>query len=252
MDHKKELMKLFKALAPKYSLFKVFGDFCRLGAITISNGIDKAHYDKREAMYMQTISKYTKEEANGFARMLASLTLGLQKNRTDLLGEVFMELEISNKDQGQFFTPIDVAELMAEVSIEGVIKEIDTKGCIHVNDPTVGGGVTIIALANALEKRGYNYQKCMKVVVQDIDMDLVHMCYLQFSLLGIDAVIMRGDTLAYEFDSFWYTPIHILNKVDKKDAEQREARTIKMVEAMKRTVNFEAGNEIKMGQLTLF
>ena len=53
----------------------------------------------------------------------------------------------------------------------------------------------IIAFADILKRKGFNYQKCMKVVAQDLDWKGVYMCYVQLSLLGIDAVVVQGDTL---------------------------------------------------------
>lgn len=216
MEHKKEIAKLMKSMALKHSLHSVFRDFTQLGAIAISNKVDLQQYEKREAEYMRTIKKYDRKEADRFAEMLAILIDGLGKEMTDLLGETYMELEISNKHQGQFFTPISVAKLMAMLSVGEYEAIINEQGHVRVNEPAAGGGVTIIALASALRDKGYNYQKVLKVVCQDIDRDLVHLCYLQLSLLGIDAVVMRGDTLAYKFDSFWYTPMHVKNAVEER------------------------------------
>lgn len=216
MEHKKEIANLMKSMALKHNLHNVFRDFCQLGAITISNRVDPEQFEKREARYMQTIKKYNRDEANRFAEMLAILIDGLDKEMADLLGETYMELEISNKRQGQFFTPMNVAKLMAEISVADYEAIINEHGHVKVNEPAVGGGVTIIALASALRSKGYNYQKVLKVVCQDIDMDLVHLSYLQLSLLGIDAVVMRGDTLAYKFDSFWYTPMHVKNVIGER------------------------------------
>lgn len=53
----------------------------------------------------------------------------------------------------------------------------------------------IIAIAAVLKERGINYQYCMKVTAQDLDWRSVYMAYVQFSLLGIDAVVIQGDTL---------------------------------------------------------
>lgn len=214
MDHKKEIAKLMKSMAGKHSLHSIFRDFTQLGAIAVSNTVDIQQFEKREAKYLQTIKKYTKSEADKFAEMLALLIDGLGKRMTDLLGETYMELEISNKHRGQFFTPMNVAELMAKLSLDESV--IEKQGYIEMNEPSVGGGVTVIALASALQARGYNYQKVLKVVCQDIDVDLVHLCYLQLSILGIDAVVMRGDSLAYKFDSFWYTPMHVKNTIEER------------------------------------
>ena len=53
----------------------------------------------------------------------------------------------------------------------------------------------IIAAAKVLKDRGINYQKCMRVVAQDLDWKAVYMCYVQLSLLGINAVVVQGNTL---------------------------------------------------------
>lgn len=70
----------------------------------------------------------------------------------------------------------------------------------------------IIAAACAIRNRGLNYQKCMKVVAQDLDWKGVYMCYLQLSLLGIRAVVVQGDALQEPYEQRYprnrtmYTP----------------------------------------------
>ena len=44
------------------------------------------------------------------------LVEALEETSTDILGELYMALEIANKDAGQFFTPYNVARLMAEMN----------------------------------------------------------------------------------------------------------------------------------------
>ena len=70
----------------------------------------------------------------------------------------------------------------------------------------------IIAVAQILMKKGINYQKYMRVVAQDLDWKGVYMCYLQLSLLGINATVVQGDTLSepykrgYPLERVLYTP----------------------------------------------
>lgn len=54
----------------------------------------------------------------------------------------------------------------------------------------------IIAAAKTLKKKGINPQTVLKIVAQDLDWKAVYMCYVQLSLLGLDAVVVQGDTLA--------------------------------------------------------
>ena len=71
-------------------------------------------------------------------------------------------------------------------------------------------GAMIIAMATALSAKGVNYQQCMHVTAIDTDLRAVHMAYLQFSLLGIPATVVHGNTLTLEQHSVWHTPAHHL------------------------------------------
>jgi len=209
----KNMISLFDKFRYRNDLFNVFADFLESSAIAISNTVDKFHYRSREDRYLQIMKKYTREEVYLFPQILAELINSLEQEKTDALGSLYMSLELSNKWQGQFFTPMSVCNMMAEMTISGndIEKIIEERGYFTLNEPAAGGGATVIGIANALEKRGYNYQEVMRVTAQDIDKKSVHMSYLQFSLLGIDAVLMRGDTLSYKFDADrWRTPNNIL------------------------------------------
>ena len=71
-----------------------------------------------------------------------------------------------------------------------------------MNEPSRGSGGMIIAAAKVLKDRGINYQNVLKAVAQDLDWKAVYMCYVQLSLLGIDAVVVQGNTLS---DPDWRT-----------------------------------------------
>ena len=53
----------------------------------------------------------------------------------------------------------------------------------------------ILATAKALKDIGINYQRKLKVVAQDLDWLGVYMTYVQCSMIGIDAIVVQGDTL---------------------------------------------------------
>ena len=142
---------------------------------------------------MQVIGKYNEREADNFPSMLKELTLALEKGPADILGEVFMEMNLGSKETGQFFTPFHIAELMAEMSFKKADFE-DNKIC-SMNEPAAGAGAIIIALAKVVNKHGFNYQKQLQVIAQDLDYKAVYMCYVQLSLLGIPAKVVQGNTL---------------------------------------------------------
>ena len=69
---------------------------------------------------------------------------------------------------------------------------------------------------NALKEKGYNPQKQLLVIAQDLDIKAVHMSYIQLSLLGIPAVVYHMNTLSLEAYSEWKTPFWIINNGDRR------------------------------------
>ncbi|GAB3801527.1 N-6 DNA methylase [Virgibacillus kimchii] len=227
---KKEIIKLMQRISPRHGMHNVFRDFTTLAACTISNSVDKQQWQKREEKYMRTVEKYDRDEANMFAQILSLVVAGLSDRFGDFMGELYMELEISNSNSGQFFTPYDVSKLMAEM---GSTPETDKQGFIKLNEPAVGSGGMVIAYAERLREKGINFQKQLKVTCNDIDFDVVRMCYIQLSLVGMDAVVMQGDTITQKFNEVWYTPMHLLNKV----REEREKEAKSAIEGVKKATD---------------
>lgn len=249
MDHIKPMVKIFESMRYQYEVSHLFEDFLELIAITISNSVDRAQYKKREARYMQIIGKYKPEEANLFAKLWAMLIVALEDKPDDYLGQLFMELELYNSWKGQFFTPSDVARMMARMTLDEKFDDImKEKGYVTVNEPTSGGGVTIIALYEEIKKRGYNPQQAMRVVAQDIDIKAVHMTYIQLSLLGVNIQVIHGDTLTLETRGVWKSPGYFLfagRGIGVK--EPVEFVEVPEIESIEEITAFE-----KVEQLTLF
>lgn len=102
--HAKELASLMRDNARAHRLSEVFSDFCELGALSISNAVDRLQFKKREERYLQIVGKYEREEVDRFPQMLAVLVDWLECGFADCLGELFMSLEIGDSFKGQFFT----------------------------------------------------------------------------------------------------------------------------------------------------
>jgi type I restriction-modification system DNA methylase subunit len=213
----KELIKNITHLSARHGLWNVFSDFIEVAAIAISNSVDQNNFAPREAAYMNTIQKYNPDEQQLFPQMFAQLVAALEtevaaRGPADLLGTIYHELELHNERAGQFFTPDNICEMMANLSFcehNGVaIKE---KGYLTVSEPACGSGAMILAFARVMAQQGYNYCSLLVVTAQDIDLRCVQMCYLQLSLCGIPAVVIHGNTLTLEEWSRWYTPVYIWN-----------------------------------------
>lgn len=217
---KKQFIQVLNKFSKKRNISTLFFDFCQLTACSISNSIDQANYAPREETYLRIIAKYDKTEANYFPELLAILVQALENNPFDFLGYVYMDLDIANKQAGQFFTPAGVSDLMASLTwSESDESKLANNGIIKLNDPCVGAGTMVISFANKMKTKGYNYQTQLQVTCADIDSNVLAMTYIQFSLLGIDAVCMLGDTLSMSFTSTWITPLYYINRI-KKDQLQ--------------------------------
>ncbi|WP_060763807.1 N-6 DNA methylase [Pseudomonas fluorescens] len=212
-EHRKNLIRLLNANSHRHHLWDVFADFCEMGALAMSNSVDLAQRNEREKRYMSVIKKYEPSEVHRFPQMLAELTMAMEYGPDDVLGQVFGELELGNSSRGQFFTPYPVCKLMAsQLFGDGadLRKRLDERGFITVNEPASGAGAMVIAIAEALGDKGFNYQRCLHVTAQDVDSRAVHMTYLQLSLLHIPAILILGNTLALEERELWYTPAHVM------------------------------------------
>lgn len=203
----KEIIKQFKELASSRDLWQVYKDFLEMVAISISNACDKDQAAEREQRYLDIIKTYSPEQIWKISDIMSLVVLELSKEPQDVLGKIFMELELGNKWTGQVFTPLNLADLLATVAFDD--KEIKEKGYMTVTDPAVGGGVTIIGLVRAMIEKGYNPQKQLLVICGDLDIKAVHMTYIQLSLLGIPAIVKNQDALTLETMSVWYTPTYI-------------------------------------------
>ena len=161
-DHQKELVKLFQSLSGRHSHWQVFADFCEMMAIALSNAVDIPQREAREARYMHMIKAYNKTELETFARGMAHLTLAMESETQDVLGRTFHDLELHSKWAGQFFTPYDVSRMMAKMTIgssDELKAKIEERGFVTAQEPAVGSGAMVIALAHEMREAGINYQQ---------------------------------------------------------------------------------------------
>lgn len=208
---RKDLVRLLRENAHARHMWEVWRDFVEMAALAVSNSVDVEQRAAREERYLAIAGRYTREQLDRFGSALGALTCALEEEPTDVLGATYMELEISNSDAGQFFTPMSLCRVMAGVQVDDELKaKIAERGFVTALDPAVGAGATLIAFALELRDAGINYQQHLHVVGQDIDAGAAHMAYVQLSLLGVPGVIVVGDTLRLETRSRWYTPIHVL------------------------------------------
>jgi hypothetical protein len=211
-------------LAYGHHTFTVFRHFVELSAITLSSVADPLNKAVREAQYLAIVKQYKPEEFQQFPPLLGMLAACLEHEPTDVLGRLYHHLDMQNDQTGQFFTPYMVCQCMAKMMVLDAKHLVAEQEFIRAQEPCVGSGAMVIALAQALREEGINYQHSLHVTAIDLDIVAVHMAYVQCTLLHIPAIILHGDTLRGETYSVWRTLAHTMGFWDTKFA--RDPRTL--------------------------
>lgn len=211
MTAKKEIISMIEGMSGSYAPYNIFSDWIELSALAIQNSCCVIHNElwrKREQLYIDTAKKYTEQELEKFAKMFILLGDALTENMTDVLGEIYMESGMGNKYTGQFFTPFNLSELCARITVDKLMQSYDG-GMATLHEPSCGGGGMIIAACKVLHEAGFDFQRRLNVVAQDLDWKGVYMTYLQLSLIGCRALVVQGDTLMHPYDPKRTEPSHI-------------------------------------------
>lgn len=241
----KSLVKLIQSFSHGHHLYTVFSDFVEMCALAISNGVDRTQFEAREKRYLDIVGKYKRGEVERFPQMFGLLTESFERRvhairnvegsgaamasggLTDVLGEIYMMLDLGNARAGQFFTPYSVSRLMAVMTIGDSGEAVKRHGFMRLQEPACGAGGMVIAAAESLNDAGLNYQQAMHATCIDIDPCCVHMAYVQLSLLHIPAVVVHGNALSMQIWGMWYTPAHIMGgwrwKLRARDLAQEVA-----------------------------
>ncbi|CCY63925.1 putative uncharacterized protein [Clostridium sp. CAG:967] len=238
MDYLKEFISKLHNLDKARRVNEVFKDFLILCTCSLAQPFYRS--SEIEQRYLNTVKHYTKEQAEEFSKLLALLVMALEEKHQDFLGQVYMQLNLGNVANGQFFTPYNVSKMMSKICFVDIEKQLEEKDFITLSEPCCGSGGMIIAYAETLKEHGYNYQYQLFVEAIDIDEMCFMMAYIQLSLLGVGAKVIHGDSLTLNFHKVLYTPFYFVNGVGWKLKLQNKAS------------NNELPQNVNNKQLTLF
>jgi len=215
-DPSREIVKLIEKAArlSGYQRWQIWDDFIYLSAAELSQVFDRRQ--DREDEYIRRAKNYDKETVQIFPELFAALIMAMEGGFfADVLGDAYMKLELNSHWHGQFFTPYNVCEMMAKMTIgneESVKAIIEKRRYISINDPCCGAGGMLIGSIEALRDININYQWDALFVGQDIDPICALMCYIQLSLLGVPGIVQIGNTITYQYHDTWYTPMYMLRR----------------------------------------
>lgn len=212
----------FNQLSQRFDASSVWCDLMLLIACSISNAVDKIHFNAREKTWHETMAKYTEAERKLFPVLYSEIIEALERNPDqDFLGEIYSRTGINTHSGGKYFTPYHVSRMMAAMCVDTVLQSINDAGYASINDTTCGSGSTLIAAANnvstVLLKQDINWQENVLFVAQDINLTAALMCYIQLSLLGAAGYVKVGNALTDpmttndNLDKYWFTPLYFSN-----------------------------------------
>lgn len=143
-----------------------------------------------DEVMVERLDRYTAEEGAEFARLMGEYTdICEDCMYQDILGALFMEIEVSSVQAGQFFTPYHLCVAMAKMtfnkaSFDAAILE---NGYVSVCDPACGSGAQLLAFAEVVEQElGPGATRYLRLYGQDIDIRCVQMTKIQLRMNGLD------------------------------------------------------------------
>jgi len=216
-------IKRFNTIAGHRHRQEVFRDFVTLSAIALHNAIRRS--ERLEAEYLDIVARYEPEIVREqFPKLLGELVELLEPEPADILGQLYMQLEISNERTGQFFTPPELSFFMAKLQVGDELNEkIARQGFVTVSEPACGAGGMVLAFAKSVIEQTHNPAHVMWASCQDIDRTAALMCYIQLALWNIPGEVIVGNTLAGERREVFYTPAHWLGMWNVKLRRRHEA-----------------------------
>ena len=209
--HVRQLITLLRKVAEKHGIHETFTTFLELSALAVSNRFDMKRFEERETRYREIAGRFIKSELDDFAQMLAALVYALHHEArtgrlSDVLGGIYHDLALHNRWKSQFFSPMRLCDMMGQIALGDPPRGQH----ISLHEPCVGSGAMVLGFVNAMIGQERSWTRGLTVNVIDSDLKCVHMAFLQFSLYGIPAIVIHGNSLTQEEWSCWYTAMHFI------------------------------------------
>lgn len=189
----REFWRLFEQFARRNSYSKCFRD---LLVIILSQFCPPPHMAED---WESAISDYNDRERALLKPLMQELMLCYQSRIDffgwcDPLGDLYMMIvsRFQASGMGQFFTPIDLCDMIAQMQIEGI-----QKGA-RINDPTCGSARMLLA---AHKHSGFEFTN--RYYGQDLDYICCIMSCLNMCIHGMQGEIVHHNSLAMNFFRAW-------------------------------------------------
>lgn len=218
-EARRRFISVFGDTARNLRRWEVFRDFITLAASELD--MTRIRTPENIERSREICAKYGERDISNLHELFGLMVCALEAKFHDFLGAIFMELELGDDRNGQYFTPYNVQSLLARLLMPDIDETIRREGFVTVSDPASGAAGMIVAYAEVLLEAGYNPSEQMFGSCIDIDPIAADMAFIQLSLLGIPAEVVTGNTLTMQFNRVRYTPVYYINNFEKRLEEQR-------------------------------
>jgi len=224
-DARRKFIAVFRDTARNLRRWEVFSDFIKLAASELD--LARIRTPENIEQSREICAKYSEGDISNLHTLFCLMVCALEAKFHDFLGAIFMELELGDDRNGQYFTPYHVQSLMAKLLMPDVELTIRREGFVTVSDPASGAAGMIVAYAEGLLEAGYNPSEQMFGSCIDIDPIAADMAFIQLSLLGIPAEVVTGNTLTMQLNRVRYTPVYYINNFKKRLDDQRRINAMR-------------------------
>lgn len=180
----KEILKQLERISAfGHSSYSIFDDWLDLMLYALMSDDEN---------YLKIVNKYNNDRKEGerpidyFKKAFHLLMAYMKETNDEVLGEIYMSWNISNKHTGQFFTPKHIARFMAQIN----------KPYGIINDPTCGSGIMLVEACKTMTSEVLNEAL---FVGQDIDNTCFKMTALNMLFFNLNSFVIWADTLKMEY-----------------------------------------------------
>lgn len=189
---------------------RVFTDWVTMVLAAVQG--DEEKYDSTIEPYTETTNYEPDDERHPLQKLSAAmgeLMAASEKAHIDILGDVYMRIGEQSDELGQHFTPHQVADFMASLSVSENSFDADNEqdGPLpgltgtSVADVACGSGRLLMGMGRLMERQ--NPDADYWVYGVDLDPTCAKMAVLNLFLHGMDGVIVHGDSLKMTVHSAW-------------------------------------------------
>jgi hypothetical protein len=196
-----EIVNKIDAIARRHgSRERVFDDLLTLSVCALAGG-------RQEDEYLQTARPYCdgkqgQRAIDQLVEVFAEIVSLTEQTQSDVLGDIFQGA-ITRGENGQFFSPPSVCDLMASMSDiderrdKPLQSDNDDRELKTIFDPCVGSGRMLLAAAKVNRNRYF--------VGQDIDHRCAKIAAINLALWNLSGRIIWGNTLTNEIRRVYHT-----------------------------------------------